>query len=117
MEMLDVIRRLSSLERYANACRQDAESCGDPIAVAGIYQHDAEALRTAISVLRWLEGRKAEATTVATALHICGTPKVGCPPVCPYSNVGDKCISSLELDAERLLTLAYLQGGGSNGQC
>ena len=71
MEMLDVIRRLSSLERYANACRQDAESCGDPIAVAEIYQHDAEALRAARAVLEGLEHHRAKAADVARAIRIC----------------------------------------------
>lgn len=110
MEMLDVIRRLSSLERYANACRQDAESCGDPIAVAEIFQHDAEALQAARAVLEGLEERKAKATTVATALHICGTHEGSCPLVCPYIAIGE-CIPAIDRDAEHLITLAYLQGG------
>lgn len=39
----------------AKFAAQDAESCGDPIAVAEIYQHDAEALRAARAVLEGLE--------------------------------------------------------------
>lgn len=95
MEMLDVIRRLSSLERYANACRQDAESCGDPIAVAEIYQHDAEALRAARAVLEGLERNRAKAENAVKAMQIC---------------------FGLAQDIERLLTLAYLQGGGDDEQ-
>ena len=35
----------------AKFAAQDAESCGDPIAVAEIYKHDAEALRAALTDL------------------------------------------------------------------
>lgn len=92
---------------------------GDPpddTCITNPDEDNIEAINLAIGILSVLDANKAKATAVATALHICGTPKVGCPPICPYSNVGDKCISSLELDAELLLTLAYLQGGGSDDQ-
>ena len=43
----------------AKFAAQDAESCGDPIAVAEIYQHDAEALRadTLSGIYRWMPWR------------------------------------------------------------
>lgn len=120
MEMLDVIRRLSSLERYANACRQDAESCGDPIAVAEIYQHDAEALRAARAVLEGLERRKAKAEDVIGAMGICYAlgPLEDCK-ACPYSRCdGDyvECGGGLLADIKGLLVEAYLQGGDDDEQ-
>lgn len=112
MEMLDVIRRLSSLERYANACHQDAESCGDPIAVAEIYQHDAEALRAARAVLEGLEHHRAKAADVARAIRICRGEILSddCGEYPYYEDCRDGT-HKLDLDIESLLVEVCLQGG------
>lgn len=116
MEILDVIRQLSNLERYANACRHDAESCGDPLAVAGIYQHDAEAIQTAITVLEGLERNKDKAANIIKAMRICYAPgPLEKCQKCPYCD--DDCQShgsKQDKDIVDLIMQVYLQGGETN---
>lgn len=79
----------------AKFAAQDAESCGDPIAVAEIYQHDAEALRA------------------ARAVRICYAPgPLEKCQKCPYYD--DDCQSygsKQDKDIVDLLMQVYSQGG------
>lgn len=105
------------MENHANACRQDAESCGDPIAVAGIYQRDAEALQAARAVLEGLEERKDKAANIIKAMRICHDPgpMEDCQK-CPYHGDCQKHGSQLDKDTMALITQAYLQGGDGDDQ-
>lgn len=97
----------------AKFAAQDAESCGDPIAVAEIYQHDAEALRAARAVLEGLEHHRAKAADVARAIRICrGEILSDDCGECPYYE--DDCQSygsKQDKDIVDLLMQVYSQGG------
>lgn len=96
----------------AKFAAQDAESCGDPIAVAEIYQHDAEALRAARAVLEGLEHHRAKAADVARAIRICrGEILSDDCGECPYYEDCRDGTHKLDLDIESLLVEVCLQGG------
>ena len=86
MKMLDVIRQLESLVE-----------CSEDFYLTSLQygEEDEEALRTAISALEGLERNRAKAENAVKAMQIC---------------------FGLAQDIERLLTLAYLQGGGDDEQ-
>ena len=93
MKMLDVIRQLKSREEYLGEdipteARHDDEETAE-------YRKDVEALSAAISALEGLERNRAKAENAVKAMQIC---------------------FGLAQDIERLLTLAYLQGGGDDEQ-
>ena len=120
MKMLDVIRQLKSLEEYLGEdipteARHDDEETAE-------YRKDVEALSAAISALEGLERNRAKAENAVKAMQICfglAQWEEACPK-CPYYDSivpgSVMCAVALAQDIERLLTLAYLQGGGDDEQ-
>lgn len=113
MKMLDVIRRLESLVE-----------CSEDFYLTSLQygEEDEEALRTAISALEGLERNRAKAENAVKAMQICfglAQWEEACPK-CPYYDSivpgSVMCAVALAQDIERLLTLAYLQGGGDDEQ-
>ena len=94
MRMHDAAETLRDMHQHELGMQTLAEFKGYD-KVAGQYREKAEALQTGISALEGLERNKAKAENAVKAMQIC---------------------FGLAQDIERLLTLAYLQGGGDDEQ-
>lgn len=94
MERLDAIAVLQGMHKKEFSLQTFAESNGNYTA-EWYHSERAEALQVAISILEMLNQNKCKAEDAVKALQIC---------------------FGLAQDIERLLTLAYLQGGGDDEQ-
>ena len=114
MKMLDVIRRLESLEEYLSEdipteARHDDEETAE-------YRKDVEALSAAIDVLELLNRYKAEADKALRALRFCRTDPMDCGS-CPYQDgTITVCADRMDDNIEELLVAAYAEGGESDDE-
>lgn len=104
-DAIDILRDLSN-------CLLDHpdEDCG----LSNPFTSDVEAIRLAVDILTTLEANRAKAEAIITSSKICrGAIFKDCQS-CPYyrdCKGGVESGHQMELDTERLLELAYLQGG------
>ena len=73
-----------------------------------------EAIRLAVDILTTLEANRAKAEEIIAIEKICRSDALEDCEGCPYHMQG--CTFKMELDADRLLELAYLQGDDSDDQ-
>jgi hypothetical protein len=117
MERLDAIAVLQGMHKKEFSLQTFAESNGNYTA-EWYHSERAEALQVAISILEMLNQNKCKAEDAVKALQICfgpGTWEEICPK-CSYYDSAIPCsaedLALRNQDIARLLTLAYLQGGG-----
>lgn len=116
MERPDAIAVLEGMHQHEFGMQTLAESKGYDN-VAGQYREKAEALQLAISVLKTLELNRADAKdAVKSARFCCSLISADECEDCPFFDPGDPygmdCEFRRDQEVERLLALAYLQGGG-----
>lgn len=115
MNMRDAIKRLGPVYQHELSMSAFAESKGCDN-IAGRYRERAEALQTAIAVLKMLSLYKAKADNVMGALRICRANPRDCGS-CPYQDgTITVCADRMDDDIEELLVAAYAEGGDSDEQ-
>lgn len=77
-------------------------------------QEDLDAMELAVRILTTLEANRAKAEAIITSYKNCVAGHLEDCEGCPYHMQG--CTFKMEQDAERLLELAYLQGGTTNDE-
>ena len=116
MEMCDAAEALEAMYKHERDMQTLSESKGYDN-IAGQSREKAEALRTAIAVLKGLDANKAKAENVVRAMRICNDlESVEDCQKCPYYDGCKNYGSQLDKDTMDLLTLAYLQGGDGDDQ-
>ena len=110
MERLDAIAVLQGMHKKEFSLQTFAESNGNYTA-EWYHSERAEALQTAIAVLKMLSLYKAKADNVMGALRICRANPRDCGS-CPYQDgTITVCADRMDDNIEELLVAAYAEGG------